>query len=311
MSNDLGSFKFCPVTGQPHEPMYEGDHAYAYGYEINRVEFDEDGFVADLDGDRFCRDYISLPGMTLLWGALQMREQLRRALPLLERLAVEEEALRRGVAGEPAPVQALANEIGHYLRTELHEPLPADDDLFLEYRGVRVYHCIHDDMLAQYRYTTDSDNNDIDNPWPMDGPRDSMFDVRDLPFLESDRRGGAEEAHRGTIVAAIHFGLLTEDGYLMPETKVVHIDRAQYDVYIGRANPRKGLAASIFANPFKIGELTRFEAVERYEIYARGRMAVDKEFRDAVKGLRGKRLGCWCAPLLCHGHILARLAEEE
>jgi len=27
--------------------------------------------------------------------------------------------------------------------------------------------------------------------------------------------------------------------------------------------------------------------------------------------LRGKILGCYCAPLACHGDILARIANEE
>jgi hypothetical protein len=30
-----------------------------------------------------------------------------------------------------------------------------------------------------------------------------------------------------------------------------------------------------------------------------------------VPHLRGKRLGCWCSPSLCHGHVLAALADSR
>jgi hypothetical protein len=32
---------------------------------------------------------------------------------------------------------------------------------------------------------------------------------------------------------------------------------------------------------------------------------------DHLVELRGKRLGCWCAPALCHGEVLLELAERE
>ena len=30
----------------------------------------------------------------------------------------------------------------------------------------------------------------------------------------------------------------------------------------------------------------------------------------ALPELRGKRLGCWCAPQACHGDVLAQLADQ-
>ena len=30
---------------------------------------------------------------------------------------------------------------------------------------------------------------------------------------------------------------------------------------------------------------------------------------EDVELLRGQKLGCWCAPRLCHGHVLALLAD--
>src|SRR3546814_12193047 len=32
---------------------------------------------------------------------------------------------------------------------------------------------------------------------------------------------------------------------------------------------------------------------------------------DDLPELQGKLLGCWCAPELCHGHILSRLVAER
>lgn len=74
-------------------------------------------------------------------------------------------------------------------------------------------------------------------------------------------------------------------------------------VYIGRP--------SIFSNPFRIGEDgTRLVVVAKYRAYAVERMATDPEFAAAVRGLRGRRLGCYCAPGPCHGDVLAELAES-
>lgn len=78
------------------------------------------------------------------------------------------------------------------------------------------------------------------------------------------------------------------------KTHVVNIRHTRaYDVYIGRP--------SEWANPFRVGidgnrrqvcEMYLDYLLERPELIERGRVA-----------LKGKVLGCWCAPLTCHGHI--------
>lgn len=81
--------------------------------------------------------------------------------------------------------------------------------------------------------------------------------------------------------------------------KVVHCKRDPYDVYIGRPSP--------WGNPFAVdGERTREEALEQYEKWIVGQPAL----MAALPSLKGKTLGCWCAPKDCHGHILVRLAQE-
>lgn len=82
-------------------------------------------------------------------------------------------------------------------------------------------------------------------------------------------------------------------------THVVHCKREPYDVYIGRP--------SRWGNPFSIGrDGTRDEVITKYEEWLREQPGLMSD----VRLLKGKVLGCWCAPRACHGDVLARLAEE-
>lgn len=65
-------------------------------------------------------------------------------------------------------------------------------------------------------------------------------------------------------------------------------------VYIGRPNK--------FGNPFVIGkDGTREEVIKKYREWFYSQPKLQEQ---AVEELRGKNLGCWCAPLPCHGDIL-------
>ena len=73
------------------------------------------------------------------------------------------------------------------------------------------------------------------------------------------------------------------------------------DVYIGR--PSK------WGNPFLIGvHGTREEVVRMYEVWLQSQPHL---LKDIVPELRGQNLVCWCAPLVCHGDILLRLANHQ
>jgi hypothetical protein len=79
-------------------------------------------------------------------------------------------------------------------------------------------------------------------------------------------------------------------------------------VYVGRAMYRGGwhLPASSLANPFRPGpDGSREEAVAKYRAYLLGR----PELLALLPELRGRRLGCWCAPLPCHAAVIAELAD--
>jgi len=82
---------------------------------------------------------------------------------------------------------------------------------------------------------------------------------------------------------------------------VVHCKREPYDVYIGRG--------SSFGNPYKIGvHGTREEVIAKYEKFVRRNPHLLARIR---RELRGKVLGCWCAPKPCHGNVLLQIANEK
>jgi Domain of unknown function (DUF4326) len=82
---------------------------------------------------------------------------------------------------------------------------------------------------------------------------------------------------------------------------VVHRNRQRYDVYIGRG--------SKWGNPYKIGrDGDRAEVVALYERHIREERP---DLLAALPELYGKALGCYCAPLRCHGDVLAKLVAEQ
>jgi hypothetical protein len=86
---------------------------------------------------------------------------------------------------------------------------------------------------------------------------------------------------------------------------VVHCKREPFDVYIGR--PSK------WGNPFshKDGTLAEFRVETREEAIASYAewIKTQPELLESLPELRGKVLGCWCAPLACHGDVLSEMAS--
>lgn len=88
-------------------------------------------------------------------------------------------------------------------------------------------------------------------------------------------------------------------------TTVVNRRVEDYDVYIGRL--------SIWANPFSHVDskftvtkvATREDAIECYRKW----IVLQPHLLARLHELKGKRLGCWCEPLPCHGQVLAELAD--
>jgi len=87
-------------------------------------------------------------------------------------------------------------------------------------------------------------------------------------------------------------------------TALANINRGQRcDVYIGRGSP--------FGNPYVIGQDgDRDEVIRKYEIHFTEKLRLEPEFRKKVLALKGKILGCHCAPLKCHGDIIVRFLDR-
>lgn len=90
----------------------------------------------------------------------------------------------------------------------------------------------------------------------------------------------------------------TENG--MSHPLVVDHRCAYYDVYIGRPE--------FWGNPFRIGrDGPRGRVIAKYREWL---LSQPELVERARAELRGKVLGCWCAPRPCHGDVLAEVANE-
>jgi hypothetical protein len=79
-------------------------------------------------------------------------------------------------------------------------------------------------------------------------------------------------------------------------------------VYVGRANPRRGLAGSAFGNPYRVDvDGTRADVVAKYRRWLLGQPALLGRLHE----LRGRRLACWCSPAACHADVLAELVDAS
>lgn len=103
---------------------------------------------------------------------------------------------------------------------------------------------------------------------------------------------------------------MSDDTYVINVREVQWQDRSENYVYIGRpskwGNPwthrdgtRKGLAKYVVE--------TREEAIAKYEEWVRSQ----PHLMSALHELKDKALGCWCAPLSCHGDVLVKLVREQ
>ena len=71
-----------------------------------------------------------------------------------------------------------------------------------------------------------------------------------------------------------------------------------YDVYIGRGGK--------WGNPFPEKQYGRYGCIVEYEKYLKKSPLIND-----LAELKGKTLGCYCAPKACHGHVLADLVNKE
>jgi len=93
------------------------------------------------------------------------------------------------------------------------------------------------------------------------------------------------------------------------------------DVYAGRGqNGKRFGSAGIgergwLGNPYRADEYGRERSIEKFRSVFERRLESDPEFRQAVKGLSGKVLGCWCQRLdddepACHAEVIMEHADR-
>jgi hypothetical protein len=138
--------------------------------------------------------------------------------------------------------------------------------------------------------------------------------TRGVNWIESAIEASEVRGWDGEPERAVVERLASDDDPML----VVHCMRDDYDVYIGRGKDPHTREWGEWGNPFSHREsasamVTKAnsveEAIERYkaDLWKRlrdGRLTVEK-----LAALKGKTLGCWCAPGPCHGEVLVAAAE--
>lgn len=102
------------------------------------------------------------------------------------------------------------------------------------------------------------------------------------------------------------------------KTQVVNIRLEKCDVKICRL-PDNSIPpppnGGCFGNPYPLAKCSREDAIRGYRAYFMERVESDPEFRKAVLGLRGKRLGCFCKQpdreVACHGDVIVEWLESN
>lgn len=107
----------------------------------------------------------------------------------------------------------------------------------------------------------------------------------------------------------------------MSETHVGHCKADKTDVYAGRATGgRSMIDTSIgvrgwLGNPYTLTAYSRAESIDRFRDDFEARLRGDEDFREAIRELAGKTLGCWCQRLAedgpaCHAEVIAEWADR-
>ena len=88
-------------------------------------------------------------------------------------------------------------------------------------------------------------------------------------------------------------------------TRLVNVRKEPYDICIMRPG--------YYQNPYPIGDVhgDRETVIKLFESYFLSRMRTDKVYRKAIQRLRGKVIGCCCAPKPCHGDIYIKYFRGE
>jgi len=88
------------------------------------------------------------------------------------------------------------------------------------------------------------------------------------------------------------------------------------NVYIARGGvvfidkKRFPSVSSNFANPYKVDrDGTRQEVIDKYRKYITQKLENSKSLQYELLMMKGKNLGCWCYPEMCHGNIILEMID--
>jgi len=89
---------------------------------------------------------------------------------------------------------------------------------------------------------------------------------------------------------------------------VANLHRGQkYDVYVGRPRAGQSTSSAPWGNPFVLGQDgNREQVIAKYREW----LPQQAELMRRLPELKGKVLGCFCAPLPCHADVLAEFANH-
>lgn len=133
------------------------------------------------------------------------------------------------------------------------------------------------------------------------------------PFFRRNQRQGRVYPRMLDSVLDLHGRGL---GAAMAKTRVTNLHYEFYDVYIGRRGHGHD---GYFGNPIKVGGVCsecgkiheRAGTIACFKAYFLRRVENDPEFKRRVLALKGKRLGCFCAPSACHGNVIVEWIEAQ
>ena len=75
--------------------------------------------------------------------------------------------------------------------------------------------------------------------------------------------------------------------------------------FIGRYDRRSGLTSK-WGKPYSINKFDRRTCIAMY----REHLLNNKDLMNSLHELKGQTLGCYCAPLYCHGDVLLELINK-
>lgn len=104
-------------------------------------------------------------------------------------------------------------------------------------------------------------------------------------------------------------------------TRVGHCKADETEVYVGRGRGGRDMlntpirSRGWLGNPHSVDDHGREGSIERFRKAFEHRLENDPAFREAVRQLAGKTLGCWCQRLHadgppCHAEVIAEHADR-